>query len=288
MPVNLRFPTGSSGTDTSDATAVAADMLLGKTAYANNVKLTGTIPTATTEQCIFFPGVLPGRLEGPIYVPEGIVVSGDENLVPEHIQAGVTIFGVVGTYTGSSVTEFTLFSNENRAAALSEYGDSIYMQQLNPQSGGPAIKLSTLSKLVPLYPGLCSATNNYAIALQPTLGFGWNSHQQWCSTTPITTDDTKTTDGHVRISTGASATMVYKLVRATGTGAELAANIMTNSQAASMFVDLATFTPLTGTNVVNIYNKTPPELTDGTYYLYWETSTDNFCPSIHQLYISAF
>jgi hypothetical protein len=40
---------GQGGVDTTDATAQEGDLLLGQTAYVNEVKVTGTIPTYSGE-----------------------------------------------------------------------------------------------------------------------------------------------------------------------------------------------------------------------------------------------
>lgn len=87
------------GTDTSDATATAGDILSGKTAYGASGKLTGTIPSqnavtitpGTTQQTAIPAGT---------YAVGAATVEGDANLIPGNIAEGVSIFGVTGTYNG--------------------------------------------------------------------------------------------------------------------------------------------------------------------------------------------
>lgn len=109
----------TTGVDTSDANAGAADILTGKTAYVNGVKISGAIPIQPT-----FPNsnsLLNVHLHGHelpdnrhnifVHVPDGYyketwVGYNDPNLVPENIKKGVKLGGegsdiqLTGTYEG--------------------------------------------------------------------------------------------------------------------------------------------------------------------------------------------
>ena len=107
----FHLPSGAQGTgactynaDTSDATAVAAEILTGKTAYKNGSKLTGTMANR---------GAVNGTIStktGQYTVPQGyhdgsgkvsIDATEQAKLVATNIRQGITILGVEGSMTGT-------------------------------------------------------------------------------------------------------------------------------------------------------------------------------------------
>lgn len=125
--------TGSyAGTDTSDATATASDILDSETAYAGGVKLTGTIPvydsntqytadvtqtfaaddtnskiitSAMIQDAAFKNGLINLR------VPYNVVTN-TIGLTAGKIKSGETILGITGSYSGIDTSDATATAND--------------------------------------------------------------------------------------------------------------------------------------------------------------------------------
>ena len=110
----FHLPSGAQGTGsctydayTSDATAVAAEILSEKTAYKNGSKITGTMPNRGAQTSVI------DDVDDSITIQQGyhdgsgsVSIDSTEKakIIAGNIKDGVEILGVTGTYTGEGVT----------------------------------------------------------------------------------------------------------------------------------------------------------------------------------------
>lgn len=114
--------------DTSDATVQVAEILSGKTAYANGAKLTGSMTNN---------GAVTGTIStkaGQYTIPQGyhdgsgkVSISSTEQakIIASNIKSGITILGVQGSYSGEAVA---VESNKNVTPTTAQ-------QVITPSSG---------------------------------------------------------------------------------------------------------------------------------------------------------
>lgn len=111
----FHLPSGAQGTgtstfdaDTSDATAVAAEILATKTAYKNGEKITGTMPNRGAVSLTITARDTPVTITQGYHDGSGSATIADKDkLIATNIREGITILGITGTMSGSEGVKAT-------------------------------------------------------------------------------------------------------------------------------------------------------------------------------------
>ena len=127
MPIIINAPSIIEGLDTSDATATTSDILVSKTAYVNGEKITGIIPELNTQS--YTPSTVAQLISKEQYIKGDQIILGDTNLIPGNVKAGISIFGVNGTYkggtAGTNIEVMRCSSMTKTSEVLAKYGNLV-------------------------------------------------------------------------------------------------------------------------------------------------------------------
>lgn len=96
--------TSTKDADTSDATATAAEILDGKTAYKAGSKLTGTMPNQGAKTLNITDKATPVTIPMGFHDGSGkaqIDATEAAKIIPDNIRDGITLLGVTGTMSGT-------------------------------------------------------------------------------------------------------------------------------------------------------------------------------------------
>lgn len=132
--------TSTFDSDTSEDTAVAAEILLGKTAHAKGAKLVGTMPNQGGKTLDIADKAAPVSIPMGFHDGSGkaqIAEAEAAKLIPANIREGITVLGVAGTMSGS----------ENMKAQAKNATPTFAQQEILPDEGYNCLSSVTVAAI---------------------------------------------------------------------------------------------------------------------------------------------
>lgn len=171
MPIINSSYFGSGGTDTSDATAVASQILAPYTAYVASGKVTGTMPSQGAQTIT--PGTTNKTIQSGRYLSGTQTILGDAQLIPSNIRRGVDIFGVVGTletvsYLMTNNGGITINSGDNTIVLQGEW--AFVSLRLTTPTGGSGLLLIVGAGDGYYIPGYDAANSSFSATSETSSG----------------------------------------------------------------------------------------------------------------------
>lgn len=132
--------TSTFDSDTSEDTAVAAEILLGKTAHAKGAKLVGTMPNQGGKTLNITDKSAPVSIPMGFHDGSGkaqIAEAEAAKLIPANIREGITVLGVAGAMSGS----------ENMKAQAKNATPTFAQQEILPDEGYNCLSSVTVAAI---------------------------------------------------------------------------------------------------------------------------------------------